>query len=195
MLLSAVLSNTRVGTSYASQLGSTPSSAQLPPPSLSICNPNSPTLQPGSTGTKVAELQRLLVQLGYGSLLGQGGIDGKFGTDTQNAVKKFQQDNKLPANGIVRPAIWSKICTLVTSVILSPVPSPSSQPIQMPTQYQKILDKLQLLAYAIASERTTPSLKKFCSPYFDDAILLFSNELERQLKTTDLSRPLSPSPL
>ena|GEM_PF-652101 len=170
-------------------------SSQVSPAPAFTCNPNSPTLQPGSTGTKVAELQRLLVQLGYGSLLGQGGIDGKFGTDTQNAVKKFQQDNKLPANGIVRPAIWSKICTLVTSVILSPVPSPSSQPIQIPTQYQKILDKLQLLAYATAAERTTPPVKKFGSPYFDDAILLFSNELERQLKTTDLSRPLPPSPL
>jgi peptidoglycan hydrolase-like protein with peptidoglycan-binding domain len=169
--------------------------SQVSPVPAFTCNPNSPTLQPGSTGTKVAELQRLLVQLGYGSLLGQGGIDGKFGTDTQNAVKKFQQDNKLPANGIVRPAIWSKICTLVTSVTSSPVPSPSSQPIQIPTQYQKILDKLQLLAYVTAAERTTPPVKKFGSPYFDDAILLFSNELERQLKTTDLSRPLPPSPL
>ena len=142
MLLSAALSNAIIGTSYASQLGSTPSSAQVPSPSLSICNPNSPTLQLGFTGAKVAELQRLLVQLGYGSMLGQGGIDGKFGTDTQNAVKKFQQDNRLPANGIVRPVIWRALCTLVTSVAPSPTPSPSSQPIQMPAQYQKILDKL-----------------------------------------------------
>ena len=195
MLLSAVLSNTRVGTSYASQLGSTPSSAQLPPPSLSICNPNSPTLQLGFTGAKVAELQRLLVQLGYGSMLGQGGIDGKFGTDTQNAVKKFQQDNGLPANGIVRPVIWRALCTLVTSVAPSPTPSPSSQPIQMPAQYQKILDKLRLLAYTSAAERITPPVKKFGSPNFDYAIILFSNELERQLKATDLSRPIPPSPL
>jgi peptidoglycan hydrolase-like protein with peptidoglycan-binding domain len=195
ILLSAVLSNTRVGTSYASQLGSTPSSAQVPSPSLSICNPNSPTLQLGFTGAKVAELQRLLVQLGYGSMLGQGGIDGKFGTDTQNAVKKFQQDNGLPANGIVRPVIWRALCTLVTSVAPSPTPSPSSQPTQMPAQYQKILDKLRLLAYTSAAERTTPPVKKFGSPNFDYAIILFSNELERQLKATDLSRPIPRSPL
>jgi len=44
----------------------TPSS-QMPPPT-SICNTNSPTLQLPSTGAKVVELQRLLVQLGYGSL-------------------------------------------------------------------------------------------------------------------------------
>ena len=171
----------------------TPSQILLAP--TSTCNPNSPTLQLGFTGTKVAELQRLLVQLGYGSMLGKGGIDGKFGTHTQNAVKKFQQDNMLPANGIVRAAIWRALCTLVTSVAPSSTPSPSSQPIQMPAQYQRILDKLRLLAYATAAERTTPSVKKFGSPNFDDAVLIFSNELERQLKAIDLSRPISPSPL
>jgi peptidoglycan hydrolase-like protein with peptidoglycan-binding domain len=171
----------------------TPNQMLLAP--TSTCNPNSPTLQLGFTGTKVAELQRLLVQLGYGSMLGQGGIDGKFGTDTQNAVKKFQQDNRLPANGIVRPVIWRTLCTLVTSAAPSPTPLPSSQPIQMPAQYQRILDKLRLLAYATAAERTTPPVKKFGSPNFDDAILLFSNELERQLKALDLSRPIPPSPL
>lgn len=76
------------------------------------------------------ELQRLLVQLGYGSLLGQSGIDGKFGTGTQNAVKKFQQDNGLQANGIVGPFIWNALCTLVSSV----APLSSSQPIQTPAQ-------------------------------------------------------------
>jgi peptidoglycan hydrolase-like protein with peptidoglycan-binding domain len=167
----------------------TPSQMLLAP--TSTCNPNSPTLQLGFTGTKVAELQRLLVQLGYGSMLGKGGIDGKFGTDTQNAVKKFQQDNRLPTNGIVRPAIWRALCTLVTSV----APSPSSQPIQMPAQYQRILDKLRLLAYATAAERTTPPVKKFGSPNFDVAVLFFSHELERQLKAIDLSRPIPPSPL
>jgi peptidoglycan hydrolase-like protein with peptidoglycan-binding domain len=167
----------------------TPSQMLLAP--TSTCNPNSPTLQLGFTGTKVAELQRLLVQLGYGSMLGKGGIDGKFGTDTQNAVKKFQQDNRLPTNGIVRPAIWRALCTLVTSV----APSPSSQPIQMPAQYQRILYKLRLLAYATAAERTTPPVKKFGSPNFDVAVLFFSHELERQLKAIDLSRPIPPSPL
>ena len=168
---------------------------QVPPAPTSTCNPNSPILQLGVTGAKVVELQHILVQLGYGSLLGKGGIDGKFGTDTQNAVKKFQQDNRLPVNGIVRPAIWRALCMLVIPMAPSPVPPPSSQPIQIPAQYQKILDKLRLLAYATAAERTTPPVKKFGSPNFDTAVILFSNELERQLKATDLSRPIPPSPL
>ncbi len=170
----------------------TPSQMLLAP---SRCNSNSPILQIGFTGTKVAELQRLLVQLGYGSMLGKGGIDGKFGLSTQNAVKKFQQDNGLPANGIVRPAIWRALCTLVTSVPPSPTSTPSSKPLQMPAQYQRILDKLRLLAYASAAERTTAPVKNFGSPNFDVAVLLFSHELERQLKTIDLSRPIPSSPL
>jgi hypothetical protein len=48
----------------------TPSS-QMPPASP-ICDSKQPTLQFGLTGANVAELQRLLIQLGYGSLLGMG---------------------------------------------------------------------------------------------------------------------------
>ena len=69
----------------------TPSS-QMPPPT-SICNSNPSTLKFGLKGAKVVELQSLLVKLGYKSLLGQSGIDGKFATSTQNAVKRFQQDH------------------------------------------------------------------------------------------------------
>ena len=70
--------------------------APLPTP---FCNPKSPTLQLSSAGAKVTELQRILTQIGYGSLLGQDGIGGKFAIATQNAVKKFQQDNRLQPIG------------------------------------------------------------------------------------------------
>jgi peptidoglycan hydrolase-like protein with peptidoglycan-binding domain len=105
-----------------------PSSQLLPPlprPPTPICDPQSPTtLQLGSTGAKVTELQRVLTQVGYGSLLvGQGGaIGGEFTTSTQNAVKKFQQDNRLPVDGKIGPISWRALCTLITSV----APSPSS---------------------------------------------------------------------
>jgi peptidoglycan hydrolase-like protein with peptidoglycan-binding domain len=89
LLSSTVFANTLVGTSYASQAQvqvQAPQSTQAPPttqapqPPRPICNPNSPTLQSGSTGAKVAELQRVLIQIGYGSLVGQ--ADGKFGLST-----------------------------------------------------------------------------------------------------------------
>jgi peptidoglycan hydrolase-like protein with peptidoglycan-binding domain len=94
----------------------------LPRPPTPICDPQSPTtLQLGSTGAKVAELQRVLTQVGYGSLLlGQGGgssgggaIGGKFTTSTQNAVKKFQQDNRLPVDGKVGPITWGILCGII----------------------------------------------------------------------------------
>jgi hypothetical protein len=106
---------------------STISTQTSPPPK---CNANSLTLQLRSAGANVVELQTLLVQLGYGSLLGQSGIDGKFGTGTENAVKKFQQDNGLLDNGIVGPAIWAALCKVVTTV----GQSSSTQPIQIPSQ-------------------------------------------------------------
>jgi len=120
LLSSTVFANTLVGTSYASQAQvqvQAPQSTQAPPttqapqPPRPICNPNSPTLQSGSTGAKVAELQRVLIQIGYGSLVGQ--ADGKFGLSTQNAVKKFQQDNRIPVDGKVGRITWGTLCSVV----------------------------------------------------------------------------------
>jgi peptidoglycan hydrolase-like protein with peptidoglycan-binding domain len=100
------------------------------------------TLQLGSTGTKVAGLQRVLTQLGYGPLLGQSGIDGKFATSTQNAVKKFQEDSMLlmksqenimlPVDGKVGPITWRALCYKITtpssSTTTAPTPStPANQ--------------------------------------------------------------------
>jgi hypothetical protein len=45
----------------------------------------------------VEYLQSALQHLGY--LLPKWGIDGKFGDETEIAVKKFQEDNKLPTTG------------------------------------------------------------------------------------------------
>jgi peptidoglycan hydrolase-like protein with peptidoglycan-binding domain len=112
--------------------------AQPLPSPTPICDPQSPaTLQLGSTGAKVTELQRVLVQVGYGSLLvgqaGSGGsssIDGKFGIPTQNAVKKFQQDNRIPADGKVGPITWATLCGIIPNSFIvqskSNGPSPLS---------------------------------------------------------------------
>src|SRR5829696_3306668 len=121
ILSGSIVSSTLVGTSYASQVQVQPPATQSqtsPPPPTPICNPNSPQLQLGSTGAKVIELQRALTQAGYGSLLGQGGIDGRFETLTQNAVKKFQQDNRLPVDGKVGPVTWGALCGLFLILLL-----------------------------------------------------------------------------
>lgn len=53
--------------------------------------------QAGSRGAEVTQIQRKLQQLGYYS----GSADGIFGTATLKAVKQFQKDQGLVADGIV----------------------------------------------------------------------------------------------
>ena len=67
-------------------------------------NPRNYTLRINSSGNAVKELQRLLVQKGY---LSTHQVDGILGPNTQAAVKKFQQDYGLTADGIVGPKTWN----------------------------------------------------------------------------------------
>ena len=57
------------------------------------------TLRKGDKGDAVKELQEQLIQLGY--LLPKYGADGDFGKETESAVKAFQMDNGLNADGVV----------------------------------------------------------------------------------------------
>lgn len=57
------------------------------------------TLRNGSYGEDVKTLQTCLIELGYDC--GRYGADGEFGDATEIAVKHFQRDNKLEADGIV----------------------------------------------------------------------------------------------
>ena len=58
--------------------------------------PTYSTLRKGDEGPEVVTLQQALAELGYLS----GAADGNFGTGTQTAVKKFQADQGLEADGI-----------------------------------------------------------------------------------------------
>lgn len=60
-----------------------------------------PFLKKGSHGKDVEDLQRLLIENGYGHLLGKSQVDGDFGKCTHSAVVAFQRDRKMAARGIV----------------------------------------------------------------------------------------------
>jgi peptidoglycan hydrolase-like protein with peptidoglycan-binding domain len=64
-----------------------------------------PTLQNGSQGEWVTYLQQLLSQAGYDP----GGVDGVFGDGTLQAVRNFQNDQGLAADGIVGAATWAAL--------------------------------------------------------------------------------------
>lgn len=66
-----------------------------------------PTLRRGSKGEFVTMLQTELIRLGYA--LPKFGVDGDFGKETEMAVKQFQQDNLLTADGVVGQKTWKAL--------------------------------------------------------------------------------------
>lgn len=66
-------------------------------------------LSKGVKGEQVENLQILLIGKGYSC--GASGADGDFGTNTEKAVKKFQSDNGLTADGICGKNTWTKLLT------------------------------------------------------------------------------------
>jgi uncharacterized protein (TIGR02594 family) len=64
-------------------------------------------LKRGNKGPKVRDLQRRLRELGYNP----GPVDGIFGPRTEAAVRAFQRDSKLVADGIVGPCTRANLQT------------------------------------------------------------------------------------
>ena len=63
------------------------------------------TLHSGSTGPNVKLVQSLLKKIGYTV----GTVDGVFGTQTLEAVRRFQGDYGLTPDGVIGPATWAVI--------------------------------------------------------------------------------------
>ncbi len=80
----------------------------------------------GSRGEKVIEVQRKLKQWDYYD----GPIDGIYGTETQNAVKKFQRKNGLNPDGVVGTNTAEKM-----GVILSQTASRGSREVNSDQTY------------------------------------------------------------
>ena len=64
-----------------------------------------PTLERGSKGDDVKDLQQALIELDFKP----GEPDGTFGLYTESAVKSFQSWAKLTMDGIVGPLTWEKL--------------------------------------------------------------------------------------
>ncbi|NJL64100.1 MAG: hypothetical protein HC903_22510 [Methylacidiphilales bacterium] len=64
-----------------------------------------PVLRNGSQGDAVVLLQQLLESQGYRT----GRVDGKFGTNTEKAVRKYQTTFALSVDGIVGSKTWNKL--------------------------------------------------------------------------------------
>lgn len=71
---------------------------------------NCPTCRQGAKGNITRWIQQRLINKGYS--LPRYGADGSFGAETTAAVKKFQSDNGLTADGVVGQKTWRKLLGL-----------------------------------------------------------------------------------
>jgi N-acetylmuramoyl-L-alanine amidase len=109
------------GAALAIALGGLPALAQTPSPQTNTpatapAGPSAsptvngerivrPTLQLGSQGESVRELQSMLILLGYYS----GPVTGIYQEDTAAATRRFQTAAGVTSDGIVGPATWSRL--------------------------------------------------------------------------------------
>ena len=83
--------------------------------------PTDRTLQNGMSGSDVRALQTDLIRLGYD--LGRWGADGDFGDATEQAVRKFQSEHGLEADGEVGEATRAAL-EAALSKLDKPTPNP-----------------------------------------------------------------------
>ena len=82
----------------------TPKVTEAPTPTPTVAVPEE-SLKSGATGADVKTLQKRLKELGYFKKA----IDGKFGRDTVNALKAFQEANGLEADGVAGKATYAAL--------------------------------------------------------------------------------------
>lgn len=73
---------------------------------------NYPTIRFGSSGTAVSNLQFMLLNYGY-----RIATDGNFGAATDMALKSFQTQNSLVADGIAGKNTWAKLNNMNPSAV------------------------------------------------------------------------------
>ena len=97
-----------------------------PTPTSTTNTSSSDTLRSGSTGSEVKRLQTRLKELKYYN----GSVDGTYGSGTTSAVKAFQTNNGLTADGVAGKATLEKLygyyAVAAGSTNTSPTKKPSS---------------------------------------------------------------------
>ena len=105
-----------------------------------------PTLRQGQSGENVRRMQEILILLGYSC--GKDGADGKFGTNTRNALVRFQTDALLQVDGVCGKKTWAEL--LKAEALVSPSPAAAGAPQQAgePEKEQTFRVTIEGLTYA-----------------------------------------------
>lgn len=83
-------------------------------------------LKKGDKGDDVKELQLDLMKLGY--KLPKYGADGDFGSETEKAVKAFQTDHHLTADGVMHSDDYTMLFAALDGQHIEPGPEPPTPP-------------------------------------------------------------------
>ena len=111
-----------------------------------------PTLRRGSSGSAVLDLQTQLRSAGFDP----GPVDGIFGSQTESAVRSFQNSRRLTVDGIVGSQTWGALGSASTS------PPPSQLPVSTYPPFAGVGGvNLQNVLSAMARKRYTV----FTQPY------------------------------
>ena len=95
--------------------------AQVPSSQL-LAQQTETVLEQGSTGSAVRDLQAMLALMGYYS----GAVDGIYEQATIQAVRQFQTDAGLVADGIVGPITWQRLLPTPASLTAAEQPEQPS---------------------------------------------------------------------
>lgn len=95
----------------------------VPPTGAPAGGGTPPTIEEGSTGPYVQQLQRDLNVLGYGLA-----VDGDFGPLTRAAVIQFQTSAHISIDGIVGPQTWQALANAVATAQGGANPGPTTIP-------------------------------------------------------------------
>ena len=94
------------------------------------------TIRKGNHGEAVKTCQQMLQKLGYD--LGVCGIDSDFGIATEKAVKAFQKDHNLTADGVVGEKTW----TALEKAVESPAPAEKLYTVKITGQKKAVAEQI-----------------------------------------------------
>lgn len=140
----------------------------------------------GSRGDEVKKLQQYLIDAGYD--IGSYGLDGVYGNDTANAVKKYQQDNGLTVDGIAGNNTLSKLYSTQsntqTTKPTTPTDSGKDQPqysMYDPNTNQAYLDALEAL------KKAQENMPEYIGKYDEQLQEIYDKIVNRKDFTYDLN--------
>ena len=85
------------------------------------------TITSRSSSEEIKALQQKLIAAGYS--VGSTGADGKFGTETSAAIRKYQKDNNIPVNGNANIATITKLNSTTPTTPVTPTPTTPVTPV------------------------------------------------------------------